>query len=169
MLGQKIIEKWWNKNTPGIVDFIRAGTSSGIELQNSSSDVLVTISDDVEINGVMVAKENVYLEGLISLGDPGNSRIASGNFTITEGYNPIGTEGGAGTDDLFYVKGCDTRGQIVVFTGFENNDVVFKDGSGNLRLAGSADFTLTGEDTITLVCYSTSSFGFWREVSRSDN
>lgn len=94
--------------------------------------------------------------------------IATGAITVTSS-NPvvfltIGTEGGAGTDDLDTITPA-YDGQIFICrSATSSEDPTFKDGTGNLSLAG--DFTLTNAaDRIVLLATSGTLF----ELSRSDN
>jgi hypothetical protein len=95
-----------------------------------------------------------------------NLTIASGAVTLTgsSSFVLIDTEGAAATDDLDTIDG----GQFGQVTTFAANNtartVVFKDGTGNLRLNG--DFSLDNtEDSITCVFNGTN----WLEIARSDN
>ena len=96
----------------------------------------------------------------------GLKTIASGSITVTSPIRAavVYPEGGAGTDDLTDItNGAD--GQILTLRGNDDSHVVtFKDGGGNLRLAG--DFaTTSSSSTITLVCIA----NVWYEVARSVN
>lgn len=91
--------------------------------------------------------------------------IAAGAVTRTQSFHRIDTEADAATDDLDTINGG-TEGDILVLRA-ENSarDVVVKDGTGNLQLAGG-DFTLDhAHDTITLI-YDGSN---WIEMCRSNN
>jgi hypothetical protein len=90
--------------------------------------------------------------------------IATGAITAFMDWHYIDTEADAATDDLNTINGG-FDGHIVTFRAASSSrDVVFKDGTGNLRLAG--DFTLTNsDDTITLRYMA----GTWFELCRSDN
>jgi len=94
-----------------------------------------------------------------------NLNIVSGVVTAYADWHSVDTEGGIGpSDDVDTINGG-REGQVVMFCAASNTrDIVFKDGTGNLRLAG--DFTLThSDDTITL----RKRGAVWFEVSRSDN
>jgi hypothetical protein len=92
--------------------------------------------------------------------------IASGAVTLTgsSSFVLIDTEAAAATDDLDTISGGQF-GQITTFSAVNAaRTVVFKDGTGNLRLAG--DFSLdNSEDSITCVFNGTN----WLEIARSDN
>ena len=99
----------------------------------------------------------------------GYTRVISGGV-ITVPATPyvisqyVDTEAAAATDDLDTISGGQ-EGQIVIFTSpTSSRDTTFKDGTGNLVLAG--DFTLTSSsDSITLIKRGAN----WVELSRSDN
>ncbi len=76
--------------------------------------------------------------------------IATGEIDVLGYSASIDTEGGGATDDLDTINGGE-KGKIYVFQAADDtHDVVFKDGTGNLILAGG-DVTLDhGDDTITL-------------------
>ena len=90
--------------------------------------------------------------------------IAAGVVTVTNGIHAVETEGAAATDDLDTISGG-TAGMILVLRAVSSTrDVVCRDGTGNLRLAG--DFTLTStDDRIILISDGVN----WAELSRSDN
>lgn len=94
--------------------------------------------------------------------------IAAGVITVPNSRYPImlpvDTEAAAATDDLDTINGG-FEGQIItLFCPSSSRDVTFKDGTGNLNLAG--DFTSTnGADRIVLQKQAVT----WYEISRSDN
>jgi hypothetical protein len=92
--------------------------------------------------------------------------IASGAITLPNGGNAIfvvDTESGAATDDLDTINGG-FLGQLATFSQTSSaRDITFKDGTGNLRLAG--DFTLNAlQDSITLYYNGAD----WVEIARAD-
>lgn len=91
--------------------------------------------------------------------------IASGVLTKVDGtFLLIDTEGGAGSDDLDTINGGEDGDLLILKAYSSAHQVVCKDGTGNLALAG--DFTLTdGKDTLTLIYNGT----YWLEISRSNN
>lgn len=93
--------------------------------------------------------------------------IASGVIAIPTGarFITVDTQSSASTDDLDTINGGDRGDQVTFYAASAARDVVFKDGTGNLRLAG--DFTLSHtDDTITL---RNNGANVWIEVARSDN
>lgn len=91
--------------------------------------------------------------------------IASGVITATQSYHRIDTQSDGATDDLDTINGG-TEGDILVIRA-ENGarDVVCKDATGNLQLAGG-DFTLNNVQDMLMLMYDGSN---WCEISRSDN
>jgi pectate lyase len=87
-------------------------------------------------------------------------------ITATATRTRLDTEAAAATDDLDTINGGSDGDLIILSTTNSARDVVVKDGTGNLVLAG--DFTLsTTSDRIKLIYDSTLSA--WVELSRSDN
>lgn len=95
-----------------------------------------------------------------------NYVIAAGVITVTgdQRFVQVDTESAAASDDLDTVSGGQF-GQVVTFVATNAaRTVVFKDGTGNLRLSG--DFTAdNSEDSVTCVFNGTN----WIEIARSDN
>jgi hypothetical protein len=90
--------------------------------------------------------------------------IASGVVTATSNVHVIDTEGAAATDDLDTVSGTVAGQMIVLMAANDARDVVCKDGTGNLRMAG--DFILNNtDDRIMFLSNGTNLF----EICRSDN
>ena len=114
----------------------------------------------VRVNG---STENLALESFVT-GAGSTLTIATGAVTATGRWHLIDTEAAAATDDLDTISGT-TAGQIYVFQAVNSaRDVVFKDGTGNLKMAG--DFTADNvEDTITFISNGTNLY----ELARSGN
>lgn len=90
--------------------------------------------------------------------------IATGAVTVFADWHWVDTEGDAASDDLDTISGGYEGRRLVLFAANNARDVVLKDATGNLRLAG--DFTLThADDSIELVFRSS----VWVELGRSDN
>ena len=106
--------------------------------------------------------------GFFTVGEATEKTIASGVITADKSHHLIDTENDDPTDDLDTINGASlVDGYILVLRPANSGrTVVVKDGTGNIFLAGSADFSMdTTRDTILLL-YSGSS---WLELSRSDN
>lgn len=98
--------------------------------------------------------------------------IASGAITIQDPSSEsviIDTEAAAATDDLDTINGPTFEGKTIAIRTLANSrDVVVKHNVGNIRLNGSADFTLDGvADTLTLRW--NSALSQWCEVGRGNN
>lgn len=106
-------------------------------------------------------------QGLIKLGPSSDLTIASGAVTATGNYHQIDTEAAAASDDLDTINWSGADGALLVVRAKNSTrDVVAKDGTGNLNLAG--DFTMDhSRDTLTLLWVA--GISGWIEISRSDN
>jgi len=95
----------------------------------------------------------------------GWERVVSGAFTVREQYHTLQTEGDAATDDLDTINGGGP-GSILVLKAYDTtHTIVVKNGTGNIKLAGS-DFSLDNTlDVLVLVFDGTN----WDEISRADN
>lgn len=154
---------------------------SGMVVQNIFKNVNTaadTAHGAIFVNGVTNQGKTIFrdnsVEGTTMFPSSGGASystvhevtIATGAVTINlnDGAVLIDTESDAATDDLDTINGTQD-GQIITCRAISSaRDVVFKDGTGNMRLAG--DFTANNlEDTITL----RNSNGTLYEMSRSDN
>jgi len=92
--------------------------------------------------------------------------IAAGVITLSIGQSfvRVDTEGSAATDDLDTINGGNLGDLVAFYSLSDSRDVTFKDGTGNLQLAG--DFTLSDTDDVILLIRTGS---VWQEVSRSNN
>ena len=110
------------------------------------------------------AQANGIVRNLTMDGTGTTLTIATGAVTITTSFHAIDTEAAGATDDLDTINGGQTGQVLYIHAANGARDVVAKDGTGNLKLAG--DFTLNNtEDALTLI-YDGSN---WLELSRSDN
>lgn len=108
--------------------------------------------------------DRAYMLKFVTHGSSVLHTISGGAITAGNGFVAVDTEGGAATDDLDTINGGQSGDEIILRTASSARDVVLKDGTGNLALAG--DFTLsTVRDTIRLI-YTGSQ---WLELSRSSN
>jgi hypothetical protein len=131
-------------------------TSEGDELdmrfEGTSRLRIATDGSFVAPFGLALGSTRTIVAGVIT-------KPTNGNFF------PIATEGGAGTDDLTTIDGASFVGEMIVIrASLASTDVVCKDGTGNLRLAG--DFTLTHSQDRLMAMWDGSA---WTELSRSDN
>jgi hypothetical protein len=113
----------------------------------------------------VISGTNLVRQSNIKIGQT-NLIISSGAVTAVDGvqYAVIDTEGAAASDDLDTINEGSV-GDIVTFRAASSfRTVVFKDGTGNLRLQGDLSLD-NNEDTITLI----NTGSFWAEVCRSNN
>ena len=124
--------------------------------------------DHLEVGNITGATEgDVAASGFFRLGPGSILTIAAGVVTAVGSFHYVDTEGGAATDDLatINVAAAANYAILVLMTVSSARDVVVKDGTGNIQLAGG-DFTLnTFHDTIMLFNRN----GSWYELGRSDN
>jgi hypothetical protein len=144
-----------------------AGTTVGIYVLDNTAVMLIA-------NNQVQASTPFFTSGTVTgLQVTGNSfsttitrlvTVATGVVTAYLDWHTVDTEAAAATDDLDTINGG-VDGDIKTFRAANSaRDVVFKDGTGNMKLTG--DFTLNNvEDTITLRYMA----GTWYELSRSDN
>mgnify|MGYP003661155530 CR=1 FL=1 len=144
-------------------DPVWAAVSGGANtaLSNLSS---AQLNEGIDINNKAL-DETGFL--LFKMG--GGTAISSGTLTIQQSFALVDTEGSASSDDLDDItQPASQIGEALLVlkcTHFGRN-VVVKDGTGNLYLAG--DFSLENVvDTLTLIGVS-SGAGYY-EISRSDN
>lgn len=92
--------------------------------------------------------------------------IATGVITITSKNHPVDTEADAASDDLDTINGGNTNDVVTLRAVNDARTVVVKDGTGNIQLDASTDFSLDNvNDRIVLQFSGTG----WVELSRSPN
>ena len=151
-------------------NIIDSAGSIGIRLVGTVSDSFVT--DNKVTNTATAFNDagvNNEAKNNYGIGDSAKSApISSGAITVAnyDKFVFVDTEAAAASDDLVSILNG-SLGQILVLRSQSSaRTVTVKDGTGNLRLAGNADFTLGDTtDILTLVFTGTN----WSEVSRSDN
>ena len=119
-----------------------------------------------EISFSDVGEGNVATVRQLDFAGPTILTVASGVVTATQTVHQLDTEGGAATDDLDTINGAASSGFLLVLRATSGaREVVVKDGTGNLALAG--DMVLDDvEDTLVLISRSSSA---WVELCRSNN
>jgi hypothetical protein len=120
-------------------------------------------------NWVEVSRSASASSGVFNFASGGTLTIATGVLTINPFMHSryfLETEGAAATDDLDTITatGAAAGDVLVLHTNSSARDVVCKDATGNLRLAG--DFTLSNPDDRIMLMYNGTN---WCEMSRSDN
>jgi len=116
--------------------------------------------------GLIDPATTLHVNGDVAFGAGSELTISSGVIEVTHSYHAVEIPSGTSAN-LDTINGCNVAGQILVIRAADSaHDVVVKDGTGNLVLAGGNDFTLDHiEDTLVLF-YDANN---WIELSRSDN
>lgn len=92
--------------------------------------------------------------------------ISSGAVTAERSLLHVDTEGAAASDDLDTINGQKEGRLLIIHIADSGRNVTLKDSTGNIRLAGSVDYTLSQvNDTIMLIGTNDN----WVELSRSNN
>ena len=170
-VGRDLGGEWAQGGTPHknlrseIIELVRLILTGQLEdLARAVDGTLEYRSDTDKFRGYAAgAWANLATEGWVT-GSGSTLTIATGVITVTGRWHLVDTEAAAATDDLATINGT-TAGQVYVFQAADSaRDVVFKDGTGNLKMAG--DFTANNvEDTITFISNGTNLY----ELARSDN
>ena len=124
----------------------------------------------IDTGGDMTVTGNIAVDGFIDVGTflrlPAATEltIATGAVAAIQSHHTIDTESNAASDDLDTISGGSAGDILVIQPANDARDVVAKDGSGNLKLAG--DMTMDSDsDTLTLLSDGTN----WTELARSSN
>jgi hypothetical protein len=145
----------------GGANFAVAFTPGDFTAVTPAADDYVVISD---VSDGGTAKKALAGNIAAGFGAAAELTIASGAVTKTGGYHKIDTEADAASDDLDTINGGVEGDLLILRAENSSRDVVVKDGTGNLKLAG--DMTLDHvEDRIVLQYDGTN----WCELSRSNN
>ncbi len=99
--------------------------------------------------------------------EPYELTISAGAIQVYAGTHKVDTEANAATDDLDTIN-TDGRGQdewLTLKLETSARTVTLKHATGNIRLDGSADFTLSDIRSSITLAYNTS-IGEWNEISR---
>lgn len=123
----------------------------------SDANTSATSGNSWEINGWRTQSAHTIATGAITVKNPKTQIIR------------VDTEAAAATDDLDTINGPGRDGQVIELkTQSNSRDVTVKHGTGNISLAGGADFVLDAlNDRIALQW--TGGINKWCEVSRSNN
>lgn len=114
---------------------------------------------------VNVAETALEFNSFLNTGAATELTIASGTITATTSFHSVDTEADAATDDVDNISGGVGGDRLVLVAANDARDIVLKDATGNLRLAGG-DFTMDSTaDTIELI----RSGSIWQELTRSNN
>ena len=134
------------------------GSANDFTVANQAGTIAIAVPQST-IN--VEARGNLDVTGLFGLGARQSVTIASGAITATSSIIRIDTQGAASTDNLDTINGSAAGRIIIVHTTSSARDVVLKNGTGNLALAGG-DVTL-GSSTQRLMLMSDGSS--WIQVA----
>lgn len=119
-----------------------------------------------ELTSDVVTTGGVTLAGKLILGAEGTDTIAAGVIVYSNARMIIDTESAAASDDLDTINGGTDGEFLIIRQANSSRDVTFKDGSGNLSLAG--DYTPGNINGLLTLVFSSSN-ATWYELSRSSN
>lgn len=177
-----------NSASPDVSDFIgrlvyQGRSSTGVTVSYAEIDSQITdhtngsedarIIHRVRVAGSMtdrltIDQTGVKASGLFGFGAPTSVTIASDAITVTSSHVIVDTESAAASDNLLTINGGADGDILVLRSANSARDVVVTATSGNIDMAGGANFTLaTVRDRLTLMYEGTASR--WREISRSTN
>ena len=147
---------------------VRADGTGGKTIQGGTSMPTVDDSGNMTVGQNATVTGTLTANGVMSLGAAGALTIATGAISATKSYHKINTEASAATDDLDTINGGTDGMRLTLRANHAARTVVVKHATGNIRLDGSADFSLDNTiDTITLIY--DDSLAVWLEISRSNN
>lgn len=149
------------------VDATAANTASKVVARDASGNFAagtITATLAGNVSGTTVTATGAVTAGRFVMTAGATLTIAAGVVNATNGYHAIDTEAAAATDDLDTINGGAAGFMLILRTANAARDVVCKDGTGNLRLAG--DFTLSHTDDRLVLLHDGSA---WMELSRADS
>jgi hypothetical protein len=142
---------------------VRIDDSTSIS-RGSNRIIDVDIADYYEDGTNSFNEMDVFARKIVSPVGVPTLTIASGEITVTGSYHDLLNEGGAGTDDLDTINGGTDGMVLFLSTLSSSQDVVVKDGTGNIELAWTGgDVTLDVREKVLILQYK-ASLGVWREV-----
>jgi hypothetical protein len=141
--------------------------NAGLESYTRDKDANIVTTGGIT-SGALSAS-SVTTTGKVNLGSTGSAQltIASGAITITASNHQLVNEGGAASDDLDTISGGSSGDLLILSTAANPQDVVIKDGTGNIELnIADGDCTLGNVRDRIMLVYQGST---WYEISRSIN
>lgn len=150
----------------GIGAIAEATWSAVLQKGLKLKDALDANSQKITSLAAATADGDALSQGKVPIGAAGALTIATGAIAVTKSFHKVDTEAGGATDDLDSITGGAEGDVLVLKAADGTHTVVCKHGTGNLRLDGSADFSLdNADDSITLIFDGTN----WLELARSNN
>lgn len=159
-----------NDTTPEIALFESGTANNTVRVEKLKNTATITFTGQCASDSATGVSGN----GLEIGGYPTQElyEIVSGVLTIK---NPrvqvvrVNTQGDAATDDLDTINGSGRDGQTLILKSVTSaRDVTVKHGTGNIQLAGSADFVHDTINDRSVITYDVLA-AKWVEVSRSNN
>lgn len=141
---------------------VAGSVNSAIAAVDVTNSRYAQITAYANSNGAYVAPSSICF---LTLSDGAAVKtIATGAITVTSSFVRVETEGGAATDDLATITAtCPDSTLLFLIPTDATHTVVVKHGTGNIKLAGSVDFTMDSQDTMLLLVF----FGnAWHEIGR---
>ncbi len=112
----------------------------------------------------VITGANVRIDDFLKMPASASQTIAAGVITVTGSTHKVDTEASASTDDLDIINGGTDGTYLLILAKNAARTIAVKHGTGNLLLAGGADFSLdTVSDTLFLYKLGTN----WIEIARS--
>ena len=150
-------------------------TLSGIASVDDATDSTSGTSGSIHTDGGLGVVKNLFVGASATISNvlnlkPVEVTVASGAIARTASVHVVDTEGGAGTDDLHTISGGVEGDILILYSNITTRDTTVKDqttlGSGNINLAGGADFSLSHPyDKLVLIFRAVQ----WDELTRSNN
>jgi len=107
---------------------------------------------------------DVHFGGDLVFGPATELTIAAGIITITGSYHSVDNESDAAADDVDTINGGQINQVLILRSANDARSQTYKDGTGNLRLAG--DFTADDTDDIFMVFFDGAN---WLQMIASNN
>jgi len=89
--------------------------------------------------------------GVLNLGASSELTIASGEITVTRSFHTIDTASDGASDDLDTINGLTAGGLYLLMAEHTDRTVVVKHGTGNILVAGAADYSMSSTNEACFV------------------
>lgn len=116
-------------------------TELGTDVAGSKTDLKTRLAVTIADDGTQEYADSTVLT------------ISSGAITVTQNWHRVATEGGAGTDNLDTINGLGNDGAWLILRPSTSNDIVLKDGTGNIECISGSDITLDDTDEWAILIY----------------
>ncbi len=135
-----------------------------VNYQVQAENISLNANTEITLETDTIIRGNLRVTDFFGIGSIANLVLEDGVMNAESSHIALDTEGDAATDDLDTINGG-LNGHIIILRATNStHNIVAKDGTGNLRLAG--DFTMTSiRDRLMLIFVG----DVWSEISRSTN